>query len=309
MNGYAGITNWIGRRYAFANGRRTSFAPNRRSSWSSKTVSPIQQTYILKRNIKTIGREDESDIALEAELENNAEELPGRVLAYLGGAANIKSITNCITRVRAKVCDRSVVDLDSYKEIGAKAVVTPGSDNVQLVYGSASEKIANTIKHMIAGGMGTAASVKPAGYQAFAEGRLIAINEVTDEVFSQKTMGDGYAIIPKNGRVVSPVDGKIDSIFPTKHAFGIVASDGKEIILHMGLDTVELDGDGFEIKVSAGDTVSAGQEIAVMDLERIQELGKDTVIIQVFTNIDDRIVKAETGQMVKAGEKIAVTME
>lgn len=162
---------------------------------------------------------------------------------------------------------------------------------------------------MIAGGMGTAASVKPAGYQAFAEGRLIAINEVTDEVFSQKTMGDGYAIIPKNGRVVSPVDGKIDSIFPTKHAFGIVASDGKEIILHMGLDTVELDGDGFEIKVSAGDTVSAGQEIAVMDLERIQELGKDTVIIQVFTNIDDRIVKAETGQMVKAGEKIAVTME
>ena len=97
-------------------------------------MSPIQQTYILKRNIKTIGREDESDIALEAELENNAEELPGRVLAYLGGAANIKSITNCITRVRAKVCDRSVVDLDSYKEICAKAVVTPGSENVQLVY-------------------------------------------------------------------------------------------------------------------------------------------------------------------------------
>lgn len=111
----------------------------------------IFSRYIKARNLHTIGRESEEDIAIEKELEKDPDALPRKVLEYLGGASNIKSITNCITRVRAKVYDRSLVDVNAYKEVGAKACVTPGSDSVQLVYGAAAEPITASIKRIMSG--------------------------------------------------------------------------------------------------------------------------------------------------------------
>lgn len=103
---------------------------------------------------------------------------------------------------------------------------------------------------------------------AVADGIVIPIDSVEDEAFSQKMMGDGYAIQPQSGEIYSPIDGIITTLFPTKHAIGIKNKKGLEILIHMGLDTVELEGDSFEIKVSQGQKVNKNQLIAKMNLKK-----------------------------------------
>ncbi|MFQ7236299.1 MAG: PTS glucose transporter subunit IIA, partial [Enterococcus hulanensis] len=125
-----------------------------------------------------------------------------------------------------------------------------------------------------------------ADFVAPANGELIPIDQVQDEVFSQKMMGEGFAVIPENGEVASPVSGTIVSVFPTKHAIGIKTDDEIEVLLHMGIDTVSLGGDAFEIKVREGEKVKAGKTVATADLAMIQEAGKMTTMIVVFTNGD-----------------------
>lgn len=117
-------------------------------------------------------------------------------------------------------------------------------------------------------------------------GKLISIEEVSDPVFSQKMMGDGYAVIPSDGTIYSPVSGKVVSVFPTKHAVGLVLDNGVEVLLHMGLDTVELDGAPFETAVAEGDQVTAETVVAKVDLEALEAAGKDTAMVVVFTNAD-----------------------
>lgn len=117
-------------------------------------------------------------------------------------------------------------------------------------------------------------------------GRVISVTEVADPVFSQKMMGDGYAVIPDDGQIYSPVDGKVMSVFPTKHAVGIQMDNGIEILLHMGLDTVELNGKPFETHVSEGDVLSATTLVATCDLEALAEAGKDNAMVVVITNME-----------------------
>ncbi|WP_062532207.1 PTS sugar transporter subunit IIA [Jeotgalibaca dankookensis] len=117
-------------------------------------------------------------------------------------------------------------------------------------------------------------------------GRVISVTEVADPVFSQKMMGDGYAVIPEDGQIYSPVDGKVMSVFPTKHAVGIQMDNGIEILLHMGLDTVELNGKPFETHVSEGDVLSATTLVATCDLGALAEAGKDNAMVVVITNMD-----------------------
>lgn len=123
-------------------------------------------------------------------------------------------------------------------------------------------------------------------FVAVADGQVIAIDEVNDQVFSSKAMGDGFAVEPQKGEVVSPVRGTITSIFPTKHAIGIKTNSGVEILVHMGLDTVELDGLGFELFVQEGDIVELGTPLAKMDLNVIKENGKGVTVVVAFVNGD-----------------------
>ncbi|MCC5892148.1 MAG: PTS glucose transporter subunit IIA [Exiguobacterium sp.] len=116
------------------------------------------------------------------------------------------------------------------------------------------------------------------------EGDIIPLEKVTDPVFSEKMMGDGIAIVPTDGTVVAPVDGTIIQVAPTKHAIGLRSEDGAEILIHVGLDTVELAGSPFDVHVSVGDTVKAGQSLLTADLAQIQQAGKDTVTPMVVTN-------------------------
>ncbi|NMB18297.1 MAG: PTS glucose transporter subunit IIA [Erysipelothrix sp.] len=128
-------------------------------------------------------------------------------------------------------------------------------------------------------------------YVAFMAGRVIALEKVEDQVFSSKMMGDGYAIEPSDGKVVSPVDGEITVAFPTGHAYGIKTKDGKEILLHLGIDTVELEGKGFTPHVKVGDKVKAGDHIADMDLELIKRENKPLTSMLIFTSGESVDVK------------------
>ncbi len=133
-------------------------------------------------------------------------------------------------------------------------------------------------------------------------GELVKISEVPDEVFSSKMMGDGFAQKTTDGVVVSPVDGKIVTIFPTKHALTMLSKDGMEILIHLGVDTVNLKGEGFETLVAEGQEVKAGEELVKMDLNFINENAKSSMPIVVFTNLaDEKSVKLVEGT-VKAGE-------
>lgn len=135
-----------------------------------------------------------------------------------------------------------------------------------------------------------------------ANGEVIAIDQVDDPVFSQKMMGDGFAVIPEDTTIYAPIDGAISSIFPSKHALGIKTEEGIEVLIHMGLDTVEMKDSAFTILVTEGQKITAGESIAIADLEKIKAAGKQTTMIVVFTNGEkvnafhlDKVGKQEPG--------------
>ena len=116
------------------------------------------------------------------------------------------------------------------------------------------------------------------------DGTLVKIEDVSDEVFSTKVMGDGFAIKPSSDMVVSPIAGEITNIFPTKHAISITSNNGLEILLHLGIDTVELNGEPFDVLVQQGQKVSAGDKLVKIDRNMIKEKGKDDMVILVVPN-------------------------
>lgn len=119
------------------------------------------------------------------------------------------------------------------------------------------------------------------------DGEIISIEEVSDPVFSQKMMGDGYGVEPTNGEIYSPIDGEVVSVFPTKHALGLKTDNGIEVLVHIGIDTVELEGAPFEVLVAEGDKVTGTTQIAKVDLEALKAADKPDTVIIVFTNMDD----------------------
>ncbi|RKL66583.1 PTS glucose transporter subunit IIA [Salipaludibacillus neizhouensis] len=124
-------------------------------------------------------------------------------------------------------------------------------------------------------------------------GKVVDITEVPDPVFSQKMMGEGIAIEPSDGNVVSPVDGEVVQVFPTKHAIGLKTKSGLELLIHIGLDTVNLDGEGFEAFVKAGDKVKRGDKLVSFDLEIINEKATSTISPLIITNMDEVVENVE----------------
>lgn len=138
-------------------------------------------------------------------------------------------------------------------------------------------------------------------------GKLVDLSDVPDPVFAEKMMGDGLAIEPSEGLVVAPVDGEIQSIFPTKHAVGIKTKSGVELLIHIGLETVSLNGEGFEAYVKAGDKVKRGDKLISFDLEIISEKAKSTVTPIIITNMDevvDSLQKQAAGGTITAGSDL-----
>ncbi|MDT2570316.1 N-acetylglucosamine-specific PTS transporter subunit IIBC [Enterococcus raffinosus] len=254
---------------------------------------------IVKFNLMTPGREEDDgeempDIDMIGD--NKHVVMAQKIYEGLGGAANVLSIDNCTTRLRLQLKDTGVVNQSQIKATGVPGLKVIDDKNIQVIVGTEVQFVADEMNRLHSGG-GTAhaateqAIVKeeaPKTQEMFAvaNGRLVPITEVSDDVFSEKMMGDGYAVLPTSGEIFSPVAGTISNVFPTKHAVGITTASGVEVLLHMGLDTVDLGGKPFELYVQAGQHVGRGQMIAKVDLEAVKKAGKKTDIIVALTNMD-----------------------
>jgi glucose PTS system EIICBA or EIICB component len=249
---------------------------------------------IRKWNLRTPGREEA--VTEESTSNTPASELPYEILQALGGKDNIASLDACITRLRVQVNAKDEVNKDRLKALGAAGVLEVGN-NIQAIFGPKSDTLKTQIKDIMTGKRPVVTKednkvvtnnqstdeeiINPI------EGEIIPITEVPDQVFSGKMMGDGFAIIPSEGTVVSPVDGEIVNVFPTKHAIGILSKGGKEILIHIGIDTVKLNGEGFEVLVAQGDKVTKGQQLVKVDLHFIRENAPSTITPVVFTNLSE----------------------
>ena len=148
-------------------------------------------------------------------------------------------------------------------------------------------------------------NAKTISKKAVEDGRTIPMDEVNDQTFAQELLGPGIAIVPSNGTVVSPINGTIATVMDTKHAVCIQGEDGLELIVHAGLDTVELNGKYYQTYKEIGDQVKAGDVLLEFDLEEITKAGYDVTTPIVITNLGDyKITKCLTGQQVKAGEEV-----
>ena len=148
-------------------------------------------------------------------------------------------------------------------------------------------------------------NAKTISLKAVEDGRTIPMDEVNDQTFAEELLGPGIAIVPSNGTVVSPINGTIATVMDTKHAVCIQGEDGLELIVHAGLDTVELNGKYYQTYKEIGDQVKAGDVLLEFDLEEITKAGYDVTTPIVITNLGDyKITKCLTGQQVKAGEEV-----
>ena len=237
------------------------------------------------------------------------------IINLLGGRANIVDVDACMTRLRVTVKEADKVGTEEqWKAEGAMGLVMKGQ-GVQAIYGPKADVLKSDIQDVLDSGevipetlpsQMTAVQKAEANFKgvtdevhSVADGQVINIEDVKDPVFSQKMMGDGFAVEPENGKIVSPVAGKVTSIFPTKHALGLVTDNGLEVLVHIGLDTVSLEGKPFDVKVTEGQTVAAGDLLVEANLDAIREAGRETSTVVVFTNTDAiKSVKVEhTGKL------------
>ncbi|CAM3116287.1 PTS transporter subunit IIBC [Enterococcus faecalis] len=224
-----------------------------------------------------------------------------QIVYLLGGKQNIKEVDACMTRLRVSVKDREKVGSEeAWKRAGAMGLIVK-DNGVQAVYGPKADVLKSDIEDLLASGVDIPEPViaestagvpttnflgKKKDFVAVATGEVIPMAQVNDPVFSQKMMGDGFAVKPLEGEVVAPISGKVLSVFPSKHAIGLQTEEGIEVLVHMGIDTVEMATPAFESFVKEGQSLKAGTKLAKMNLDVIEQAGKETTIIVAFTNSD-----------------------
>ncbi|MCM3039897.1 glucose-specific PTS transporter subunit IIBC [Paenibacillus motobuensis] len=286
---------------------------------------------IRKFNLKTPGREDPETIE-EGAGEGRAvlqDDLPHNILSALGGGDNIAHLDACITRLRVEVKDKGNVSKDRLKKLGASGVLEVGN-NIQAIFGTRSDTIKTQIADIMSGKAPQAAEktevVKPAEVEQQAahdgdaiinedivmpvNGELMDISSVPDPVFAERMTGDGFAVLPHEGLIASPVYGKVFNVFPSKHAIGIMSDGGKEVLVHIGVNTVKLKGQGFHILVKEGDLVAAGQPIMEVDLSYVKEHAPSIISPIVFSNLPEGAeVKLNKTGILSSGEGSIVTIK
>ncbi|MEK5521431.1 glucose-specific PTS transporter subunit IIBC [Heyndrickxia sp. FSL W8-0423] len=276
---------------------------------------------IVRLNLKTPGREDdEGEQDFESVTQGQEGDLAFNILEAMGGQKNISHLDACITRLRVSVNDIKDVDKKRLKKLGAAGILEVGN-NIQAMFGPQSDTIKSQMKDIMSGKRLHKTVIIPdkevevlqSNNEVIvspAEGELKPITEVPDLVFSDKMMGDGFAILPLEGLIVSPVKGKIINVFPTKHALGIMSDGGREILIHVGINTVNLKGEGFEMLINEGNCVEVGQPLLKVDLEFLKEKVPSIITSIVFTNlIEGEQVVLEKEGLVKMKESNIVSIK
>lgn len=276
----------------------------------------VFRTAITTLGLKTMGREDD-DVkpthAIHTSVSGSLADLARAYVGVIGGASNVVSIDACITRLRLTLKDAEIVDSVAAKNLGASGVIKLNQKNLQIVVGPRAELIAVAMQEAIAGtftalqgkpdaqvpNLTKSADVNavatPAALQYPGEitlyapitGDIVPLAQVPDAAFSSKAVGDGIAIRPTENVVVAPCDGKLANIFNTNHAFAIVTDSGAEIIVHIGVDTVKLRGQGFKRLALPGNVVKMGDPILEIDLAYLAEHAVSTLSPVVLSNADE----------------------
>ncbi len=286
----------------------------------------IADFMIKKMNLATAGRlgNYDADMLEDASPEESSKVADAnsqivQIINLLGGRDNIADVDACMTRLRVSVKKTEKVGSeDLWKKAGAMGLIVKGN-GVQAVYGPKADILKSDIQDLLDSGATIPASnfseketVKEVTsfkglteeIMTVADGQVIPITEVNDQVFAGKMMGDGFAVEPERGEIYAPVSGLITSVFPTKHAFGLLTDNGLEVLVHVGLGTVALNGVPFSAKIKEGQKVQAGDLLVVADLAAIKSADRETTIIVAFTNQAD----IESVELVAQGKQVAKTV-
>lgn len=253
------------------------------------------------------------------------------ILKGLGGKDNLSDVDCCATRLRVTVNDASKVMDDMLKASGASGIIHKGN-GIQVIYGPKVSVIKSDLEDFIdspysddpdsiigteeasdkaeekpqtEGAENTETNGKIITLYSHMNGTAVKLEDVEDEVFSQKILGEGAAVEPSEGKLYAPCDGKIDSVFDTKHAVNMVSDDGVEILLHIGIDTVKLGGQYFEAHVSDGQEVKKGDLLISFDMDKIKAAGYKVTTPIIIGNTDDYAsVEPVAQNSVSAGDMI-----
>lgn len=289
---------------------------------------------IKKFNLLTPGRElavdgDESDgydvnVEKSGNKETDTESLARHYIGAVGGSDNLTGIDACITRLRLNVKDSASVNEAVVKRLGASGVIRLNKQSIQIIVGTRAETIASAMKTVLSRGpvpsaatattpVASAAPVAQAvpnvskgiigTLVAPVSGEVVALEQVPDEAFASKAVGEGLAIKPTSSTVVAPAAGTVVKIFNTNHAFCLETEKGIEVVVHMGLDTVALGGKGFTRLIEEGAEVVAGQPVLEMDLDWLNSHARSMISPVVVSNIEDfGGINLVAGETVVAGE-------
>ena len=274
----------------------------------------IFSVLIKKLDLKTPGREDDdSEVKLytrkdleakndETATNTTSDNRSELIAKGLGGKANISDVDCCATRLRCTVHDASLVSEEILNTTGAKGVVKKGN-GIQVIYGPQVTVIKSNLEDYLENSVEevTASEVVVAP----CDGKVGLLSETPDETFASEMMGKGLVIFPTSNKFYAPVDGKVSFVFGTKHAIGMVSDKGTEILLHIGIDTVTLNGEGYTIHVENGQDIKKGDLLAEVDLDFIKSKGLSTATPIVFTNLeqDSKLKVLKMGE-VKANDAI-----
>ena len=274
---------------------------------------------ILKFNLKTPGREDEdTETRLYTKADYNAAketgvkgaEVSALITAGLGGKANIEDVDCCATRLRCTIKDPEKVQEALLKQSGSRGVILKGK-GIQVIYGPQVAVLKTNLEAFLQTSAADQVSSQVSSGEEIKSpmnGTVIPLSEVPDAVFSSEMLGKGFGVEPSEGKAYAPVDGEVTTVFDTKHAIGLMSKHGVELLIHIGMDTVKLNGKGFDVKVKTGDQVKAGDLLAEFDMDLIKGEGYPVTTAVVVTNTDDceEISEVRTGAATKDTEVLTV---
>lgn len=290
---------------------------------------------IRKLNLKTPGRDDSDEVKLYRRCDVDAKkngnhvssnvgksgetdekvQISRMICKGLGGRENISDVDCCATRLRCTVYNAELVDSDMLKATGASGVVKKGN-GVQVIYGPRVSVIKSNLEDYLDSDVADEMEEKnEKKYKSVmvaspVNGEVFDLSEVPDEVFSSGMMGGGAAVLPSDGLVTSPVEGTVAFVFDTKHAIGFVTNAGFHVMIHMGIDTVKLEGRGFEALVEQGQRVTCGQPVLKLDLDYLNAHAPSMMSpVLVTETAENQTIKVLKNGTVKRGEAILLVEE
>lgn len=284
-------------------------------------------TFLIKKlNLKTPGRGETEDVKLYTRADVNAKKAEGssgdtgnydvvsiNICNGLGGKKNISDVDCCATRLRCTVKDASLVNEPLLKSTGASGVIFKGN-GVQIIYGPKVTVVKSNLEDYLEKAPDTLFVTGESAkgnvtIKSPIKGLAAGVDITPDEAFSQKMMGDGAVIYPAQNYIVAPFDGTVTMLFDTHHAIGLENGDGVEILIHIGIDTVNLNGKGFTAFVAAGDAVKEGQKLIEFDSEFIVKNAASDAIPVVVTNAEEnwQVTMLKSGNVEELEELFRIT--